>query len=68
MTTFPERPNIYTGGQQFHSVLEWASVQDMALSAATIVELAKVWAEPEWGGRVSAASAARAAGTSAAAS
>jgi tripeptide aminopeptidase len=41
-------PNIYTGGQQFHSVLEWASVQDMALSAATIVELVKVWAEPEW--------------------
>jgi tripeptide aminopeptidase len=61
-------PNIYTGGQQFHSVLEWASVQDMALSAATIVELAKVWAEPEWGGRVSAVSAARAAGTSGAAS
>jgi tripeptide aminopeptidase len=41
-------PNIYTGGQQFHSVLEWASVQDMAAAAATIVELAKVWAEPEW--------------------
>jgi tripeptide aminopeptidase len=61
-------PNIYTGGQQFHSVLEWASVQDMALSAATIVELAKVWAEPEWSGRVNAESAARAAGTSGAAS
>ena len=44
-------PNIFTGGQQFHSVLEWASVQDMALSAATIVELAKVWAEPEWATR-----------------
>ena len=44
-------PNIYTGGQQFHSVLEWASVQDMALSAATIVELVKLWAEPEWAGR-----------------
>jgi tripeptide aminopeptidase len=44
-------PNIYTGGQQFHSVLEWASVQDMALSAATIVELAKLWAEPEWAER-----------------
>ena len=41
-------PNIYTGGQQFHSVLEWASVQDMALSAATIVELTKLWAEPQW--------------------
>ena len=44
-------PNIYTGGQQFHSVLEWASVQDMAMSAATIVELAKLWAEPEWATR-----------------
>jgi len=44
-------PNIYTGGQQFHSVLEWASVQDMAASTATIVELAKVWAEPEWATR-----------------
>jgi tripeptide aminopeptidase len=46
-------PNIYTGGQQFHSVLEWASVQDMAASAATIVELAKLWAEPEWATRAS---------------
>ncbi|HWJ33334.1 MAG TPA: peptidase T [Gaiellaceae bacterium] len=47
-------PNIYTGGQQFHSVLEWASVQDMATSAATIVELVKLWSEPEWAsGRVS---------------
>jgi len=46
-------PNIFTGGQQFHSVLEWASVQDMATSAATIVELAKLWAEPEWASRAS---------------
>jgi tripeptide aminopeptidase len=44
-------PNIYTGAHQFHSVLEWASVQDMATSAATIVELLKVWAEPEWASR-----------------
>jgi tripeptide aminopeptidase len=44
-------PNIFTGGQQFHSVLEWASVQDMAKSAATIVELAKLLAEPEWATR-----------------
>jgi tripeptide aminopeptidase len=41
-------PNVFTGAHQFHSVLEWASVQDMAASAATIVELAKLWAEPEW--------------------
>ena len=46
-------PNIFTGGQQFHSVLEWASVQDMAASAATIVELVKLWAEPEWASRSS---------------
>jgi tripeptide aminopeptidase len=46
-------PNIFTGGQQFHSVLEWASVQDMAASAATVVELAKLWAEPDWATRAS---------------
>jgi tripeptide aminopeptidase len=50
-------PNIYTGGQQFHSVLEWASVQDMATSAATIVELVKLWAEPEWATRATGTSA-----------
>ncbi|CAN5244968.1 peptidase T [soil metagenome] len=44
-------PNVYTGAHQFHSVLEWASVQDMAASAATIVELVKLWAEPEWASR-----------------
>jgi tripeptide aminopeptidase len=41
-------PNIYTGGNEYHSVLEWISVQDMAVSAATAVELAKLWAEPGW--------------------
>ena len=38
-------PNIFTGGQLYHSVREWASVQDMAAAAATAVELARVWAE-----------------------
>jgi tripeptide aminopeptidase len=46
-------PNIFTGAHQFHSVLEWASVQDMAASAATVVELARLWAEPEWATRAS---------------
>jgi tripeptide aminopeptidase len=50
-------PNVYTGGQQFHSVLEWASVQDMATSVATIIELVKLWAEPEWSARRSNATA-----------
>jgi tripeptide aminopeptidase len=44
-------PNIYTGGNEFHSVREWISVQDMATSAATVVELLKLWAEPEWRAR-----------------
>jgi tripeptide aminopeptidase len=46
-------PNIFTGAFQFHSVLEWASVQDMGTSAATIVELVKLWAEREWATRSS---------------
>ena len=38
-------PNVFTGGQEYHSRREWASVQDMAAAAATAVELARVWAE-----------------------
>jgi tripeptide aminopeptidase len=38
-------PNLFTGGQEYHSVREWASVQDMAAAAATVVELAGVLAE-----------------------
>jgi tripeptide aminopeptidase len=37
-------PNIFTGGNEFHSVREWASVNDMASCAATLVRLAGVWA------------------------
>lgn len=40
-------PNLFTGGQEYHSVREWASVQDMAAAAATIVHLAEVWAESD---------------------
>ena len=40
-------PNIFTGGHEFHSVREWASVHDMASAAATIVRLAEVWTRPE---------------------
>jgi tripeptide aminopeptidase len=38
-------PNLFTGGQEYHSVREWASVQDMAAAAAMIVHLAEVWTE-----------------------
>jgi tripeptide aminopeptidase len=37
-------PNIYTGGQDAHSEREWICVEDMGIAAATIIELAKVWA------------------------
>jgi tripeptide aminopeptidase len=44
-------PNIYAGGNEFHSVREWVSVQDMSVCAATVVELLRLWAEPEWAAR-----------------
>jgi tripeptide aminopeptidase len=37
-------PNIFTGGHAYHSVREWASLQDMAAAAAVIVRLAAQWA------------------------
>jgi len=36
-------PNLFTGGHEYHSVREWASVQDMAAAAAVVVRLAEVW-------------------------
>jgi tripeptide aminopeptidase len=44
-------PNIFTGGHDYHSVREWASLQDMAAAAATIVRLAEVWTRPELASR-----------------
>ncbi len=41
-------PNLFTGGQEYHSVKEWISAQDMATSAAMVVELVKLLAEPDW--------------------
>ena len=38
-------PNLFTGGQKYHSRREWASVQDMAAAAAMVVELVRVWGE-----------------------
>jgi tripeptide aminopeptidase len=38
-------PNIFAGGHEFHSVREWASVQDMAAAAAVVVHLARLWTE-----------------------
>ena len=38
-------PNVFTGGHEYHSTREWASVQDMASAAAVIVRLAEAWTE-----------------------
>jgi tripeptide aminopeptidase len=37
-------PNLFDGGHEYHSVREWASLQEMAAAAAVIVRLAEVWA------------------------
>lgn len=37
-------PNLFTGGHEYHSVREWASLQEMAAAAATLVRLAGEWA------------------------
>lgn len=38
-------PNIYGGGQNFHSVNEWLSVDAMNISVKTLIKLVKKWVE-----------------------
>ena len=38
-------PNIFAGEHNFHSRLEWVSVQDMEKAVEVIVNLAAVWEE-----------------------
>jgi len=38
-------PNLFTGGHNFHSRLEWVSLQDMEKAVETIVQLLRVWEE-----------------------
>ena len=44
-------PNIFTGGHEYHSVREWASLQDMAAAAATVDPARRGVDAPEWSGR-----------------
>jgi len=37
--------NVFTGGHDAHSEREWICIEDMGLAAATLVELARVWAD-----------------------
>ncbi|MDR2176637.1 MAG: peptidase T [Treponema sp.] len=38
-------PNIFTGGRNYHSRLEWVSVDEMAAACRVVIELVRVWAE-----------------------
>jgi tripeptide aminopeptidase len=38
-------PNIFAGEQNFHSRLEWVSVQDMEKATEVIVHLCRIWDE-----------------------
>ena len=38
-------PNIFTGGQNYHGLTEWLSVDGMEQSVTTVVHLAQVWVE-----------------------
>lgn len=38
-------PNIFTGGQNYHSKTEWASLYGMEKAVETIVHLAQLWVE-----------------------
>jgi len=36
-------PNIWAGGQAFHSVLEWVSLEWMGSAVETVLHLLQVW-------------------------
>jgi len=38
-------PNVFTGGHNFHSKLEWISIQDMQKAVEVIVNLVRIWEE-----------------------
>ena len=37
-------PNLFTGGNNFHSKYEWIALEDMQKTSEVIVHLMKVWA------------------------
>ena len=38
-------PNVFTGGHNFHSRSEWASLEQMEAASKTIIELVKLWSK-----------------------
>jgi tripeptide aminopeptidase len=42
-------PNIFTGGRNFHSRLEWLAVSEMCAACKVIIELVRLWANNNGG-------------------
>jgi tripeptide aminopeptidase len=40
-------PNVFTGGYNYHSRYEWASVAEMVAAVETVLELVQLWADPD---------------------
>ncbi len=38
-------PNIYTGGQNFHTKTEWVSIDFLMKAIETLVNLVQIWVE-----------------------
>jgi tripeptide aminopeptidase len=38
-------PNIFTGGRNFHSRLEWVAVSEMCAACRVVIELIRLWGE-----------------------
>jgi tripeptide aminopeptidase len=38
-------PNIFTGGRNWHSRSEWASVPEMIAATKLVIELVRLWGE-----------------------
>jgi tripeptide aminopeptidase len=38
-------PNVFTGGYNYHSKHEWASVAEMSLAVQSAINLLSLWAE-----------------------
>ena len=42
-------PNLFTGGHNFHSLREWASLETMTLASETVLSLIGLWAGVDGG-------------------
>jgi tripeptide aminopeptidase len=46
-------PNIFTGGRNYHSRIEWVSVPEMAVACRVVIELIRLWGMTRDNGNIS---------------